>query len=187
MSTNMFAINKIDQDVTGEYIATVFAKHKIAQISSIILVPYFLGKTIYIRAYVEIWKWFDSEAACNFLDRLNQDKEILIVHHSDECWTVELIENGTTLPCPNDYLVKEFPLSFYEICLDVDAAEKRLTNAHRDLIFARDFGDDYDTQVEAEYAYQEALDILRELFCKSECSVSNHYPKVVFHASQKAY
>jgi hypothetical protein len=183
MSNNdiILVISDIQQHVSPEYIATVFAKHQIALVSSISFTPYFIERTIYFRAYIKIWRWCESEAAYNFIKRIEKKTEARVVHHDDEYWVIDIHRSGMAEefpPNPKDCLIKTFSLPFYDRCLDIDLAEQRLANAHRDLIFATEFGDDYDAQVDAEFAYEDALDVLRELHCKTNCNVTTRSHKI---------
>ena len=182
MSNNdiILVISNIQQHVSPEYIATIFAKHQIALVNSIAFSPYFIERTIYFRAYIKIWSWCDSESAYNFIKRIEKKNNARIVHHDDEYWVIDIKHSGTVeefQPNLNDCLIKTFPLPFYDRCLDIDLAEQCLEKAHRDLIFATEFSDDYDAQVRAQFAYDDALDVWRELRCKTTCNVTTRIHK----------
>jgi len=172
MSTSniILIISGIDNDVRPEYIATVFIKHNIAQVRNVTLVPYFSDKKIYIRAYVEIWTWCENQDAYNFIKQLtNMEHDTFIKHHDDEYWAVELTQYDSEFPFQTvGSMTQYFPNTFYETCLDIASAKQRCDKAHRNLIFARDYGDDYDAQVEAEIAYNIALNIFKEVRCNTK-------------------
>ena len=190
-SNVILIISGIKNNVSPEYIATVFAKHKIAQLKNVTLVPYFSGNIIYVRAYVEIWAWCENQVAYNFVKQLtNMERETFIRHNDDEYWTVELTQYGSESPFQTiGSMSQYFPITFDETCLDIESAEKRLDKAHRDLIFAREYGDDYDAQVKAEMAYSVALNIFKEVRCNTECTATNseRYKNVTLRSHQKNY
>ena len=167
-SNNILIISGINKNVSPEYISMIFIKHKLAQVKNIMFVPYFLGKIIYIRAYVEIWTWCEhSIAAKNLINQLlNIEHKTVICHHDNEFWEVELTQYDNEFPFQTQGSMSQyFPITFYENCLDIETAEKRLNKAHRDLIFSKEYSDDYDAQIEAEIAYSIALEIFKEVRC----------------------
>jgi len=168
ITTAILIIDGIEQDISFEYIATVLINHDIAMVKHINFMPYFSKKLIYIRAYVELWDWCESENAKDFIDSLSGSNiKTQFQHHENEYWTIKSTEYDSEFPFNIDGCISEyFPLKFYDSCLDIECAEVRLQKAHRDLVFASEFGDDYDIQVEAEMAYHSALKIFKELRCK---------------------
>ena len=168
LTNDMFIIDGIEQHVTAEYIATVLINHNIVKVKNIKLIPYFSKKYVYIRAYVELWSWCESEVAEKIIEQLNDSTlETQIQHHNNEYWTFKITEYDSDFPFQLHGCISEnFPLTFYDNCLNIETAEKRLQKAHRDLIFATEFGDDYDVQVEAEFEYNNALELFKELHCK---------------------
>ena len=193
MSTSnlILIISGIDNNVSPEYIATVFVKHNIAQVRNVTLVPYFSGKIIYVRAYVEIWAWCENQDANNFIKQLtNMERDTFIRHHADEYWAVELTQYDSEFPFQTvGSMSQYFPITFYESCLDIASAEQRCDKAHRNLIFAREYGDDYDAQVEAEIAYSVALELFKEVRCNTECTATNteRSENVTLRSHQKNY
>ena len=133
-------ISGINNEVRPEYIATVFFKHKIAQVRNIILVPYFSGKIIYVRAYVEIWAWCEDPSAHNFIKQLtNTEHNTFIIHRLTERWMVELTQYDSEFPFQTIGSMSEyFPITFYETCLDTKFAEKRIEKASKDLYLTKE-------------------------------------------------
>ena len=190
-SNLILIINGIDNTVRPEYIATVFAKHKIAQVKNVTLVPYFSGKIICIRAYVEIWAWCENPNAYNFIKQLSDMEHDTFIHHRfNERWMVEFTQYDSEFPFQTvGSMSQYFPITFDETCLDIESAEKRLDKAHRDLIFSKEYGDDYDAQVEAEIAYDIALNIFKEVRCNMGCTATNteRSENVTLRSHQKNY
>jgi len=190
-SNLILIISGIHNSVRPEYIATVFVKHNIAQVRNVTLVPYFSGKIIYVRAYVEIWAWCENQDANNFIKQLtNMERDTFIRHHADEYWAVELTQYDSEFPFQTvGSMIQYFPITFEETCLDIASAEQRLDKAHRDLIFSKEYGDDYDAQVEAEMAYDIALNIFKEVRCNTECTATNseRSENVTLRLHQKNY
>lgn len=91
MSIKSLMIPFVESQYTQEYIANVFWSQYIAKVSMITLIPYIKNSTICSIAYISIAEWCDSEAAYNFIQRLNNpDKETRIVHYEDEWWPILL-------------------------------------------------------------------------------------------------
>lgn len=81
----------VESQYTQEYIANVFWRQHIAKVSSITLIPYLRNGEIYNIAYIGIDEWCDSEAAYNFIQRVqNSNKEARLVHHDDDWWPIQL-------------------------------------------------------------------------------------------------
>lgn len=81
---NSLFIPKIDIGVTADSIIDAFYCQNIATISRVTLVPY---KNC-LRAYLDIHEWHQSEAAHNFVQRLNDKKRETRFVHNDDNWCV---------------------------------------------------------------------------------------------------
>lgn len=85
-------ITCLEGEYTQEYIANVFWNLHIAKVSNITLIP-FINKQSEICniAYIKVNQWCESEAAYNFIRRLNApDKEARIVHREYKWWPVQI-------------------------------------------------------------------------------------------------
>lgn len=92
--TNLF-IPCIETKYSAEYIANTLWNQKVAQISAIVLVPIVISDFTYQKAYIKIARWYDSEIAYNFINRLNnQSIETRIVHQDDDWWPVEILKSN---------------------------------------------------------------------------------------------
>ena len=91
MSINSVIVSGIMMQYNSEYIANIFWKQNIAQVSSITLLPYLRGTKVYQIAYVSIATWCDSEVAYNFIRRLKDEtKDTRIVYQSDYWWPIRI-------------------------------------------------------------------------------------------------
>ena len=95
MSPNHLFMRNMDRHITPEYIAQIFERNKIAQVSHIVLIPYVKVIGNYIKhvqkAYITIGGWYDTESAYNFIQRLKDPtKEARLVYHLDNWWAVYL-------------------------------------------------------------------------------------------------
>jgi hypothetical protein len=71
----------------SEYIANVFWSQNLAQVSSIVLLPYLKNNKLCQMAYIEIASWCDSEVAYNFIRRLKVlEGEARLNHNLNEDW-----------------------------------------------------------------------------------------------------
>ena len=71
----------------SEYIANAFWSQNIAQVSSIVLLPYLKNNKLCQMAYIEISSWCDSEVAYNFIRRLKVlEGAARINHHLNADW-----------------------------------------------------------------------------------------------------
>ncbi len=71
----------------SEYIANAFWSQNIAQVSSIVLLPYLKNNKLCQMAYIEIASWCDSEVAYNFIRRLKVlEGEARLNHNLNEDW-----------------------------------------------------------------------------------------------------
>lgn len=89
-------IPRIEKDFNAQFIADVFERNDIAQVSRVYLEPY---KSImknglnnkFNRAYIAIHSWHDTEAAYHFIDRLHSpNREARIVYNEDNWWPVDI-------------------------------------------------------------------------------------------------
>lgn len=119
MSIKSLMIPCVESQYTQEYIANVFWRQYIAKVSSITLIPYIKNSEIYSIAYIAIDEWCDSEAAYNFIKRLNNpNMESRLVHHEDNWWPIQLNthNNGNiavgcyTLAFDSTYFKRDEPL-----------------------------------------------------------------------------
>lgn len=88
-------IPHVEKHFDAEYIADVFDRNDIAQVSRIFIEPYKSNikkrSIMYNRAYVEIKHWHETEAAYSFIQRLrNPSVEARIVHSGDDWWSVDI-------------------------------------------------------------------------------------------------
>lgn len=85
-------IPHIEKHFDAQFIAEVFRKNRIAQVSRVLIEPVKNiiknRLSVYNKAYVEIEFWYETEAAYNFIKRLrNPSVEARIVHSADNWWT----------------------------------------------------------------------------------------------------
>ena len=98
----------VESQYTQEYIANVFWRQGIAKVSRITLIPYLKDDWIRNIAYINVDGWCETEAAYNFIKRLNDSsKEARIVHHVDEWWAVEFNTHNN-----GDILVGAYTMTF---------------------------------------------------------------------------
>ena len=85
-------ISGITEGYTSEYIANVLWKQGLAQVSRITMLPYLdhESNTICFTAYADIQEWADTEAAFNFIKRLDKTFVARIVHNDDDSWHVRI-------------------------------------------------------------------------------------------------
>ena len=80
-------ISNADGVNNSEYIANAFWSQNIAQVSSIVLLPYLKNNKLCQMAYIEIASWCDSEVAYNFIRRLKVlEGEARLNHNLNEDW-----------------------------------------------------------------------------------------------------
>lgn len=92
------SIPRIESEFNAEFIAEVFDRNGIAQVSKIYVEPYKSirknGLNGYNRAYIGIKEWYSTESAYNFIKRLlNPNREARIVYSEDNWWPVEINNN----------------------------------------------------------------------------------------------
>ena len=107
-------ISRIGIQYTAEYIANVFWNQNIAQVSSVTLLPYLFGRSVYQTAYVSIATWCDSEVAYNLIQRLKDNtKKARIIHHIDSSWNVKINNRNSGIMLLGSYTTN-FSTSYYE-------------------------------------------------------------------------
>jgi hypothetical protein len=80
-------IAHVDKRFNAEYIADVFSKNSLAQVSRV----YLKSNINYNRAYIQLDSWQETEAAYSFIQRLrNPGAEARLVYSDDNWWTVEI-------------------------------------------------------------------------------------------------
>ncbi len=87
-------IPHVEKHFNAEYIADIFSRNGLAQVSRVYIEPY---KTViknrlnYNRAYILIDSWHETEAAYSFIQRLrNPSAEARLVHSDDNWWAVDI-------------------------------------------------------------------------------------------------
>lgn len=83
----------IDTEFNAEFIADVFNRNGIAQVSNVYIEPMLFKRKNGLprcnRAYIGIKSWHDTEAAFNFIARLrNPSREARLVYSDDNWWPV---------------------------------------------------------------------------------------------------
>jgi hypothetical protein len=107
-------VHNIEKEYTAKYIANILWRQNIAQVKTIILIPYLKDRTIMQTAYIELETWCDSETAYNFISRLNSgSKEARLVHNSDNWWKVEINRYNTSHLQVYAY-THHFPESYFD-------------------------------------------------------------------------
>jgi hypothetical protein len=87
MSITSLMISNAEDVKNSEYIANAFWSQNIAQVSSIVLLPYLKNNKLCQMAYIEIASWCDSEVAYNFIRRLKVlEGEARLNHNLNEDW-----------------------------------------------------------------------------------------------------
>ena len=85
-------IPRIDIKFNAEFIADVFDRNDIAQVSRVFIEPYksiITDNSKYNKAYIGIKSWHPTEAAYNFIERLrNPSREARLVYNDDNWWPV---------------------------------------------------------------------------------------------------
>ena len=81
-------IPRIEKKVNAEFIADVFSRNGIAEVSKVYIEKP-SSKSKYNRAYIAIKFWHETKTAKNFIQRLlNPDRETRIVYNSNDNWWV---------------------------------------------------------------------------------------------------
>ncbi len=130
MEISSLMINGIDAKYTPEYIGNAFWCQNIAQVSSITLIPYFNNNyEVCNLAYINIYKWCDTEMAHNFVKKLRYDKkEGRIFHNEGDWWSVQINTHNNGIHV-GDYTVSFIPGYF--------------TNSIEDNLTFRDYDVEY--------------------------------------------
>ena len=90
MSLNSLMISNADVK-DSEYISNAFWNQNIAQVSSILFLPYLKNNKLCQMAYIEIGRWCASEVAYDFIRRLKlPDGEARLKHNLTEDWVVQI-------------------------------------------------------------------------------------------------
>ena len=162
-------IPHVENHFNAEYVADVFDRNGIAQVSRIFIEPYDASmKTrynIYNHVYVQINNWHQTEAAYRFIQRLhNPTTETRIVHSDDNWWLVKINANPAKLSSNVHGLTifSEQPKS-----LDDSLSTLAVQNNHEILDYEEDYDEDYDEDYEEDYsdyvAYLKKIDDERNL------------------------
>jgi arsenate reductase-like glutaredoxin family protein len=85
-------IPRIESVFNAEFIADVFDRNGIAQVSRVYIEPYKSSiKNGYNRAYIAINAWYSTDSAYNFMNRLlNRNREARIIYSDDNWWPVDI-------------------------------------------------------------------------------------------------
>ena len=87
-------ISCIEPSFTAEYIMQSFYVNDIAMVSKIILVPFTKKTGNFLRAYIDIAYWHETEAAYNFIQSLhNINQETRFLYYDCNWWAVEINKN----------------------------------------------------------------------------------------------
>lgn len=115
-------IPRIENVFNAEFIADVFDRNGIAQVSRVYIEPYKSimqnGLNGYNRAYIAVKSWHDTEAAYNFIERLrNPNREARIVYSDDNWWPVDINKYPTKL-ASNKRVLTVFEEKQLDFCSD---------------------------------------------------------------------
>ena len=112
---NSIYISCIEPEYNADFIANVFERNGIAQVSMVYIEPEIIKNNCgYNRAYIAIHSWHETEAAYNFIERLrNPSREARMVYKDDNWWTVFINKNKLKLTRTKRVLTvfKEKPLA----------------------------------------------------------------------------
>ena len=87
-------ISCIEPSYTAEYIMQSFCVNDIATVSKIILVPFTKKTGNFMRAYIDIAYWHETEAAYDFIQSLhNINQETRFLYYERNWWAVEINKN----------------------------------------------------------------------------------------------
>lgn len=92
----------IETGFNAKFIADVFDRNGIAQVSRVYIEPTLLkrknGLHRWNRAYIDIKHWHDTESAYHFICRLRSlNREARIVYNEDNWWPVKINKNPSKL------------------------------------------------------------------------------------------
>jgi hypothetical protein len=163
-------IPKIDIKFNAEFIAEIFDRNGIAEISRIYIEPF---TTIiknkegnnFNRAYIEIKSWYDTENAYNFIECIrNPVKEARIVYGHNSWWTAE-INNYPEKLYTKTRVLTVFKNNIDEDELSTTAVADEYTHYKKNLskkIHYIDYNihNEYDRQLKAKiYGYKNAAEM----------------------------
>jgi len=101
-------IPHIEKQYNAEYIADIFSKNDLAQVSRIFIEPYkstMKNRLNYNRAYIQIDYWHETEAAYSFIRRLHSPcSEARLVHSDENWWLVDINKYPTKFTSNNRVL-----------------------------------------------------------------------------------
>jgi hypothetical protein len=87
-------IPHVEKHFNAEYIADIFSKNGLAQVSRVYIEPYktnINNRLNYNRAYIQIDSWHETEAAYCFIKRLRNPRiEARVFHSGDDWWAVDI-------------------------------------------------------------------------------------------------
>ena len=87
-------ISCIEPIYNAEYIMQAFCVNDIATVSKIILVPFTKKTGNFVRAYIDISYWHETEAAYDFIQSLhNINQETRFLYFDTNWWAVEINKN----------------------------------------------------------------------------------------------
>ena len=139
----------IETEFNAEFIADVFDRNGIAQISRVFIEPNKNDSNKYNRAYVGIKLWHDTETAFNFISRLRDpNREVRLVYSDDNWWPVDINKYPNKL-ASNKRVLTLFEEKYVD-CYDELSATHVTSDEDEDFI-----------QIDAE-----KTELLRSIICK---------------------
>jgi len=109
-------------------IANVFWKLRIAQIFSIVFIPYVKNNKPVQMAFIEIAVWCDSEVAYSAIQRLNKPEgEVRVIYKDDNWWAV-YANPAATMP-KNIFATYFFPF-YYDNIMAPEKEKEKKANAN---------------------------------------------------------
>jgi hypothetical protein len=136
-------IPRIEKKVDAEFIADVFSRNGIAEVSKVYIEPHkSKNKTKYNHAYIAIKFWHETKTAQNFIQRLqNPYRETRIVYNADDNWWVVNINKDMSKLDINTKVLTIFREK--EACIDDDELSLQAV-ADDDEILDNESDIDYD-------------------------------------------
>jgi hypothetical protein len=114
LSIKSVLIPRIEKKVNAEFIADVFSRNGIAEVSKVYIKKI---NTKYNRAYIAINAWHETKTAENFIQRLmNPYRETRMVYNANDNWWVVKINKDSSKLNINDNVLTIFREK--EVCLD---------------------------------------------------------------------
>jgi hypothetical protein len=86
-------IPRVEKYFNAEFIADLFSKNGLAQVSKVFIEPYKnnINHVNYNRVYIQIDHWHETEAAYSFIQRLrNPSTETRLIYSDDNWWVVNI-------------------------------------------------------------------------------------------------